>query len=69
MALGDAKLRCREEFRAAVAESGQALEDIRRFVAERRELRRPLLSLPEVSGVIGRAARFVRHVGTLMERR
>lgn len=68
MALGEARTRCRDEFQAAVARSGHALEDIRAYVARHPELRRPLLAVPPVAGVIGRAALFVRHVGALMDR-
>lgn len=66
MTLGQAKSRCKEEFNAALARSGYALEDIRAFVAERRELRRPLQA--QGSGAIGRAARFVQQVARRMDR-
>jgi predicted nucleotide-binding protein (sugar kinase/HSP70/actin superfamily) len=67
MALGEAKVKCKDEFKAAVARSGYALEDIRAYVTEHRELRRPLYKVPHVKGVIGRAANFVLHIGSLMD--
>ncbi len=66
MALGDAKIKCKEEFKACVARTGYTIDQIRAYVADHRELRRPLLSIPHAEGVVGRAANFVLHVGSLM---
>ena len=66
MALGDAKIKCKEEFKASVAKTGYTLEQIRAYVAEHRELRRPLQTIPHCEGVVGRAANFVLHVGPMM---
>jgi predicted nucleotide-binding protein (sugar kinase/HSP70/actin superfamily) len=66
MALGEAKFKCKAEFNEAVARTGYAIEQIRAYVAEHRELRRPLQHVPGHKGVIGRAANFVLHVGSLM---
>lgn len=68
MALGEAKLKCKDEFKAAVAQSGYALEEIRTYIAEHRELRRPLQHIPHTKGVAGRAANFVLHVARLMDK-
>ncbi|UCF69485.1 MAG: activator of (R)-2-hydroxyglutaryl-CoA dehydratase [Acidobacteriota bacterium] len=68
MALGEAKEKCRREFRACVAKTGFTIEEIRAFVADRPELRRALQSIPHEKGVTGRAAHFVLHVGRLMAR-
>ncbi|MFA7618781.1 MAG: hypothetical protein WC012_07010 [Thiohalomonadaceae bacterium] len=68
MALGEAKVRCKDEFRAALDRCGYALEDIRAYVAAHRELRQPLYRIPHVRGVVGRAARFVLHVATRMDK-
>jgi predicted nucleotide-binding protein (sugar kinase/HSP70/actin superfamily) len=67
MALGEAKFKSKAEFNAAVEQTGYSLEQIREYVAAHRELRRPLQSIPHQAGVIGRAANFVVHVGTLMD--
>ncbi len=68
MALGEAKAKAKDEFKRAVERTGYSLEQIRRYVAQHRALRRPLQRIPHVGGVVGRAANFVIHVGTLMDR-
>lgn len=67
MALGEAKVKCKDEFKRAVASTGYTIEQIREYVAEHRELRRPLQDIPHNKGVIGRAANFVIHVGKRMK--
>lgn len=66
MALGEAKLKCKEEFRRALVQSGYTLERIRTFVDERRELRRPLQRMQHRDGFVSRAATFVLHVSDIM---
>ncbi|HYV99462.1 MAG TPA: hypothetical protein VE967_18535 [Gemmatimonadaceae bacterium] len=66
MALGEAKGKCKEEFRRAVGESGYSLAELRAFVATRRALRRPVQDIPRRAGYVGRAAHFALHVGSLM---
>ncbi len=66
MALGEAKSRCKEEFRAALAQSGHTLEEIRAYVAAHPELRRPLQPIPHHPATIGRAANFILHVAARM---
>lgn len=66
MTLGEARARCREEFEANVRSTGYSLEEIRRFVAGRRELRRPFQPRTPQPGVAGRAAGFVRDIGARM---
>jgi len=66
MALGDAKLRCREEFDRSVAETGRPIEAIRAYCRTHRQLRRPLQRIPRQEGTAGRAASFVKHVAGLM---
>ena len=68
MALGEAKAKAKEEFNRAVERTGYSLEQVRQYVGEHRELRRPLQRIAHVNGVVGRAANFVIHVGTLMDR-
>jgi predicted nucleotide-binding protein (sugar kinase/HSP70/actin superfamily) len=67
MALGEAKARAKAEFRGALARTGHSLDDIRAYVADHRELRRPLQHVPSHDGVVGRAAAFVLHVASLMD--
>lgn len=66
MTLGEAKTKARAEFRRALESAGSSLDDIRAYVGARRELRRPLMHIPEQHGVVGRAASFCLHVAALM---
>ena len=65
--MGEAKVKCKEEFKASVAKTGYTIEQIREYVAQHRELRRPLQQIPHLDGVVGRAANFVIHVGRVMD--
>ncbi|MCB9849335.1 MAG: activator of (R)-2-hydroxyglutaryl-CoA dehydratase [Phycisphaerales bacterium] len=67
MALGEAKFKCKAEFNEAVEKTGYTIEQIREYVADHRELRRPLQHIPHNKGIIGRAANFVLHVAKLMQ--
>jgi predicted nucleotide-binding protein (sugar kinase/HSP70/actin superfamily) len=67
MALGEAKVKCKDEFKRTVASTGYSIEEIRRYVSLHPELRRPLQHVPHHEGVIGRAAHFVLHVASLMD--
>ncbi len=68
MALGEAKVKCKEEFARAVTQTGYSLDEIRGYVQDHRELRRPLQPIPHAKGFIGRAANFVIYAGGLMDR-
>jgi predicted nucleotide-binding protein (sugar kinase/HSP70/actin superfamily) len=70
MALGEAKTKCKEEFKRAVASTGYTLEQIREFVAlpENSELRRPLQHVTHHKGVVSKAANFVMDVAEKMKR-
>ncbi|RIK65150.1 MAG: activator of (R)-2-hydroxyglutaryl-CoA dehydratase [Planctomycetota bacterium] len=70
MALGEAKIKTKDEFKRAVERTGYTLEQIREFVAqpENRDLRSPLLHVSHHKGVIGKAANFVLDVGERMKR-
>jgi predicted nucleotide-binding protein (sugar kinase/HSP70/actin superfamily) len=67
MALGEAKAKARLEFEQCLAKTGKSLDDIRAYVAEHPELRRPFYKVPHVKGVTGTAAQFVLHVGKRMD--
>ncbi|MCC6750231.1 MAG: activator of (R)-2-hydroxyglutaryl-CoA dehydratase [Deltaproteobacteria bacterium] len=68
MALGEAKAKSKTELRETIAKTGYTLEELQSYVAEHRELRRPLLDLPHPEGVAGRAARFYLLVAERMRR-
>ena len=69
MALGEAKLKCKDEFKRAVESTGYTLDQIREFVnlPENRDLRRPLQHVTHHKGVVGKAANFVLDVGARMK--
>jgi predicted nucleotide-binding protein (sugar kinase/HSP70/actin superfamily) len=67
MALGEAKVKCKQEFAQCVGRTGYSLEQIQAFVAEHRELRKPIQQIPHHEGVVGQAANFVLHVAKLMK--
>ena len=69
MALGEAKAKARMEFEAALAQSGQRLDDIREYVDEHPALRNLFYPVPHRKGVTGVAANFVLHVGERMRKR
>ncbi len=67
MALGEAKLKCKQEIQRCTKRSGYTLEQIRAYVDAHPELQEPLQKLPHYDGVVGRAANFVLYVGGLMD--
>ena len=67
MALGDAKIKAKEEFEQALASTGKKLDDIKAYIAEHRELRSPLYPVKRRRGIAGVAANFVLHVSNLMD--
>jgi predicted nucleotide-binding protein (sugar kinase/HSP70/actin superfamily) len=69
MALGEARVKARAEFDAALAASGKSLDEIRAYVAQHRALRSPFYPIPRRKGIAGRAATFVLHVGDLIDGR
>jgi predicted nucleotide-binding protein (sugar kinase/HSP70/actin superfamily) len=69
MALADAKAQARREFDIVLAATGRRLDEIRAYTDDHPALRRALSPVPHYPGVAGGAARFVRHVSALMDRR
>ena len=67
MALGEAKIKAKAEFEQALASTGKKLDEIKAYIAEHRQLRSPLYSVPRRRGIAGVAANFVLHVGNLMD--
>jgi len=66
MALGEAKVKAKEEFRQVLEATGFTLEQIKAYVEDHPELKRPMYKVPHYKGIIGTAARFVHHVAELM---
>ena len=69
MALGEAKAKAKAEFETVLKSTGRSMDEIRGFVAEHRELRRPFYHVPHREGIAGTAAQFVLHVDELMKSR
>jgi predicted nucleotide-binding protein (sugar kinase/HSP70/actin superfamily) len=68
MVFGDARRKASQEFQTAVASTGRSLDEIRSYVAQHRELRRPFYRVPRQPGIAGTAAQFVQHVARRMKR-
>ena len=68
MALGEAKAKAKAEFETVLTSTGKRLDDIREYVADHPELRRPFYHVPHREGIAGTAAQFVLHVNDLMNR-
>lgn len=67
MALSEAKIRARSEFRQCLESTGKTLEQIQDYVDQHPELRRALHPIPHRHGIAGTAARFVLYVSDLMD--
>jgi hypothetical protein len=69
MALGEARVKAKAEFDAALASTGNSLSEIKDFTAWHRTLRSPFYPIPRRPGIAGTAANFVMHVGDLIHGR
>ncbi len=68
MALGEAKMKAKREFEETLKSTGKSLDDIKSYIAEHPELKRPFYHVPHVEGVTGTAAQFVLHMSGRMNR-
>ena len=68
MALGEAKVKAKLEFEETLKSTGKSLDDIKNYIAEHPELKRPFYHVPHVEDVTGTAAQFVLHVSDRMNR-
>ena len=68
MALGEAKVKAKAEFEQVLKSTGKTLDEIREYVAEHPELRRPFYYVPHREGVTGTAAQFVLHVSDRIDK-
>jgi predicted nucleotide-binding protein (sugar kinase/HSP70/actin superfamily) len=69
MALGEAKAKAKLEFQQVLESTGRTLEDLRAYVADHPELRKPFYHVPHREGITGTAATFALHVSDLMNKR
>lgn len=67
MALGEAKVKAREEIERVLEQTGRTLDEVRAYAEEHPQLQDPLYKVPHAKGVIGTAATFVMHVDGLMK--
>ncbi|MFQ5663885.1 MAG: activator of (R)-2-hydroxyglutaryl-CoA dehydratase, partial [Terriglobia bacterium] len=67
MALGEAKMKAKREFREALESTGFTLDDIKAYVETHPELERPMYKVPKRKGVIGTGANFILHVADRMK--
>src|SRR5262249_34866737 len=56
-------------FQQALESTGKQLDDIRAYVDDHPELKKPFYKVPHKKGVTGTAANFVLHVSDLMDKR
>jgi predicted nucleotide-binding protein (sugar kinase/HSP70/actin superfamily) len=68
MALGEAKAKAKLEFENVLKSTGKRLQDIRCYVDEHPELKKPFYKVPHRQGVAGTAAQFVLHVNDRMNK-
>jgi predicted nucleotide-binding protein (sugar kinase/HSP70/actin superfamily) len=69
MALGEAKVKAKAEFEECLKSTGKSLNDIREYIAEHPELKRPFYHVPHREGIAGTAAQFILHVNDRMNSR
>jgi hypothetical protein len=67
MALGEAKVRAKNEMKSALERAGVTLEEVQSFVSERPEMQRPMYKYGHHKGVVSVAANFVLHAAELMK--
>jgi predicted nucleotide-binding protein (sugar kinase/HSP70/actin superfamily) len=67
MALGEAKVRAKNEMKAVLEETGVTIEEVQDFVAEHPEMQRPMYKFGHRKGVVGVAANFVLHAAERMK--
>jgi predicted nucleotide-binding protein (sugar kinase/HSP70/actin superfamily) len=61
MALGEAKVRAKNEMKTALEQTGVTLEEVRAFANDHPEMQQPMYKFGHRKGVIGTAANFVLH--------
>ena len=66
MALGEAKAKAKLEFENVLKSTGKRIEDIRSYVNDHPELKKPFYKVPHRKGVAGTAAQFALHVNDRM---
>jgi hypothetical protein len=68
MALGEAKVKAKAEFEQCLTSTGKSMAEIRAYIEEHPELKRPFYHVPHREGVAGTAAQFILHVSERIDR-
>jgi len=68
MALGEAKVKAKLEFEECLSSTGKKMSEIREYIAEHPELKRPFYHVPHRGGIAGTAAQFILHVGDRIDK-
>jgi predicted nucleotide-binding protein (sugar kinase/HSP70/actin superfamily) len=68
MALGEAKVKAKSEFEQCLKSTGKSLQEVREYIEEHPEMKRPFYHVPHREGVAGTAAQFVLHVSDRIDR-
>ena len=66
MALGNARIKAKQEFAEALARTGRSLEELKAYVDAHPEMKKALYVVPKRDDVVGKAANFVLHVAERM---
>jgi predicted nucleotide-binding protein (sugar kinase/HSP70/actin superfamily) len=68
MALGEAKVKAKAEFEECLKSTGKTMSQIREYIDEHPELKRPFYQVPHKEGVAGTAAQFILHVSDRIDK-
>ena len=68
MALGEAKVKAKGEFEQCLKSTGKSMQQIRGYIDEHPELKRPFYHVPHRKGVAGTAAQFILHVSDRIDK-
>jgi hypothetical protein len=68
MALGEAKVKAKTEFEECLKSTGKTMNQIREYIDEHPELKRPFYQVPHKAGVAGTAAQFILHVSERIDK-
>jgi len=67
MALGNARIKAKQEFKDSLENTGKSLDEMRSYVDDNPVLKTPLYKVPRRKGIVGNGAKFVYHVSDLMD--
>src|SRR5207249_2626903 len=67
-ARGEAKVKAKTEFEQCLKSTGKSMAEIREYIDDHAELKRPFYHVPHRDGVAGTAAQFVLHVSDRIDK-